>query len=689
MAGTFTGVEIRNVDGLRCQGSGTTHAFFSMALGDLLACEETDALTGEASATFAVARDDERAAQIIRGRVAAFRTTDVADFREYRIADIQDGGTGEEAIIQVTCNPIAADLVAAVCVDETDPLNVVHDYSQVDATIDTILDGPVRDGLDFVGKTYIVTGTVEPTIIFDQSGDYETTAQMIASATSPDKGGGEFRLERNGTANYLMNVLDEVGSTAPVLYLRTADNLLTLRRKRMLADSGTWCIPKGIDDGTCRGADFAFFRVAASDGLSPGQVTLEDPRTGYPNVIRFTAQYSGFYLAKIGVAFSSQVITTSVVSNQKVGVANAGLLTAGDYVEIRRTSGATGARLSYLYYPTASATYGKVIRTIDRGKISGAVNYVYNGDASIWSNAANPPDSWTETHTGTTSQELTITRFGGASYKVISSGATTGSIRSPAITVYDDSGYTWRFWAWIYNTGAGNVVVDLVRADTHGVLDTLTVGTVDEWVLVEFETAAVGGATGGVKLQVTPSSAVQTTYVDAFGCQPANWERTDVYGPTSALGKCANDLWHEANNYLEQAAEPASYDCNAIDLQQIDGSAFPQHAVETGQTCIINDTQLGLTTTVRVLGFTRYHLTKELTLRFGTPKVVASQLLAASKRAITSKPADVDTLTLQIAKRLDTVSRTPISEYDTGGLIAADNAGQLGRILRKATTNPR
>jgi hypothetical protein len=271
--------------------------------------------------------------------------------------------------------------------------------------------------------------------------------------------------------------------------------------------------------------------------------------------------------------------------------------------------------------------------------------------------AGTTPDDYTTNGAGTFSKETTITRFGGASCKQVNG---IGQLRSPTIKVYDDAGYTWRFWAWVYSTVApgGNVTVDLVRADTHVAIASVAISdTINAWQLVEIESADVGSAGGGCKMVTRHVAPGYTVYTDAYGCQPVTWTRRDVYGPLG-VGLNACDLWHAGNDYLELNAATASYECSVLDLATIANTAFPEAELTIGQTLVVRDDVLSDTQSMRVLEYTRYYTEPRATdVRLGTPRTSISELIQTRQRII-GQPSRDETraIGLVVAKDLVTAA---------------------------------
>lgn len=677
--GVFNGITIRK--DVRCAGLPAAAVATHFPPDSLLAARATFSLTGEEQLAFAVPRDDDRALQILRHRVAVVMV-DGAVADEWRIADVRDGGTGDSPILTVKCYAISADLSRAVYRSVDAEGVPIFDYALAAATASDMLAGPFRDACDAAGIPWAVAGTVDAAVDaheFDQAGEYESARQIIAGTIAPERAPAEFRFRRNGDTDYRADLLEQVGSTAPTLHIQPAKNLVSLRRERLYADYATRVIPQGKQDQTHRGIGYAYWLITDRD-TTDDWIEVADPRGGvFPGPIGFDNQHNGRYVAEIGVAFmSAQIISTTGRNNltpHRIYVADASLFTVGRYVEFRESSGVTAPRLSTLEAGTPAGTEYNgthVERILPKSLLSGAINYAVNPIFAAWANPSNPPDDYTllqSSGTVTGSQETSVVKFGAYSYKVTTGAPGVGAIRSPTQRVYDDSPYAYQVWAWVrYTNVSYPPTVSIVRADTHVVHGgTLTldpnIHPVDTWILVAFEIDDVAAAAGGFKVEVSFSAgAVAAYYLGAVGIQPLAWERADVYTPM------ANDLYHAGNQYLLDAQTAAQYDGTIVDWEDMDGNTFPDDALVLGQTAVIYDPALNFgtpenvnhTTTQRVLEFTRDYLQKTpTTLRFGRPRLPFNQWLNQRTQVTTTiTPQQTKAIALDIAQTLQDAEYT-------------------------------
>lgn len=313
-----------------------------------------------------------------KGKVIRFCTTDPNVFDEWRVADVTDGNGPEPRVTIVRLEPISADGNRAIVTDFDASGVPVHLYSAVDATAEQVIDDVVLPALEGAGIDYVEKGTVEPTATFDfATTDDDTVPALLDRACDEEHAKAECRWRRNGTTDYRIDVLNEIGSDAEVVHVRTRRNLQRWKRTRVGAQSYNRVRPRGQDDGSHRGIGYAFWRIAARD-TGADWIELEDPRGAtFPNVIRFDDQFNALYVHLLGFSVVAAQIIDTDATNQRVYVADASLFPVGSYVEFRAGSGASADRLWHLNNAAQQTIDGGVfLRTLDRALRSGAVNYM-------------------------------------------------------------------------------------------------------------------------------------------------------------------------------------------------------------------------------------------------------------------------------------------------------------------------
>lgn len=360
----------------------------------LLSCQATFSLDGNESLSFGVPAQIPVAADLTRGRVVRVCTADPAVFDEWRIRDIEQNA--QAGTVGVLCDSIGLDLARALYTDHDGTGAPVSEFSAVQIDAEGLVDGPIRDALDDAGLTYIVKGTIEPTGTFDADADWASARTLALQAV--ERGGGELRVRRNGTTDYRLDILDEIGSTAPTVYARTARNLLTTQRRTLGGLGGTRVVARGKDDSTSRTMAYAYWEVTGLvTGLAGSRtgVVIRDPRgAGFPPPYGTGAnRCDGWYLSRLVPTYAgAEVLASSAVSATETrldllatDVTTLGV-TVGDLIELRLVNAVDGARPAALPDPTLIAAQAGIHdRVYDRTTLSGAVNYAPNPFLLDWS----------------------------------------------------------------------------------------------------------------------------------------------------------------------------------------------------------------------------------------------------------------------------------------------------------------
>jgi hypothetical protein len=356
----------------------------SLSAGQLVAAVASHALDGSDSLTLVVPWDVVGVDLMTRGRVVRVCYTD--DYEEWRIRDTQDDA--DEQTRQVACDGIGLDLSRALYVDTDADGAAVTEFAAIGIDAEGMVDGPIRDALDGAGLTWITKGTITPTGLFDIAQDW-ASARSLAVDTAT-RTGTELRVRRDGTSGYLIDLVDRIGSSAPVVYARTARNLLSTQRTFAGALAGTRVVPRGRDDSTSRTFGYAYWEVVTTgnDGTDDFAV-IRDPRgTSFPPPGGATVanRLVGFWLAKLQPTFVASQVLGSVAETANstrvrmpAGAVAAQGLTAGDVVEFRLGSLVDSPRPWYLTSAADQAAGGGLYdRVYDRPTLTGAVNYTPN-----------------------------------------------------------------------------------------------------------------------------------------------------------------------------------------------------------------------------------------------------------------------------------------------------------------------
>jgi hypothetical protein len=467
--GRFTGAEIWS--DVECNG-GVRIGW--LPVGTLAACSATWTTDNRDQLSIAAPLYFDDTAQLTRGRVVRIKTDDVAEYEEWRILDTQDDSDTQTRTAR--CDGILQDLARAVYTAYDGTGQPQHEFSAIGVDVEGIIDGPVLESLADAGITYIGKGTIDPVETFDVDADYATARSLIADAAAAV--GAEVQVRRNGTTSYLLDVVQEIGASAPMAYARTARNLLTTQRQRNGSLGGTRVVPRGADDSTSRGIGYAYWEVTDVTG---SVLTLRDPRgAGFPSPLPFQNMAAGWLVFErgqytpLGEVVSSVDGPTSGLS--RVTLDSAAGFTAGMLVEFAESITTRQVEFVRASKPTS---FGQPL-------ITG--QYLLNDVILVWdfnfSNTAIPalPSGYTSLFTasgassavrlswkraaGNGSESITVT--GEAVCQIyrnvraigaLANGSGTGAaITYPALSLQRDDGSSWVV-AFGSHRGATNVEV--------------------------------------------------------------------------------------------------------------------------------------------------------------------------------------------------------------------------------------
>jgi hypothetical protein len=190
----------------------------------------------------------------------------------------------------------------------------------------------------------------------------------------------------------------------------------------------------------------------------------------------------------------------------------------------------------------------------------------------------------------------------------IVSGSNPPTLRLPVLPLSVSADTPWNVWAWVNCeniTAASTVVVRLTDAATNGTIDTVTLDDTNDGQLIRvlFQSPNITSATSGVRISVQLGTLNDTVSIGPWGAQPAGWAITDVEQPRAC------DLWHEGTLWLQNRKTPTSYRIELADLAAIDGTRFPDDVLALGGDVVVDDREIGVVSTQRLVAFTRNLLT--------------------------------------------------------------------------------
>lgn len=590
---------------LQC-ASGTRQAI----VPTLFALTDTRSITGEESLDAVIGYDAGLMALLTEWKVLRVVYADDT-FDEWRITDIEEARQDGAPVVTVKAAWPSIDLATRgyVCRTETDGL-ARPDFEALGLTVSAHWSAYLSPALTDGGVTYFALGTVTPTWPVNLVYDWMTPLQALKQLA--DQTGMELQVRRNGTTQYLVDLVTAIGGSAPTVLFRASRNLLGVKRSRSAVDLVTRALPRGThEDGMAATMAHARWQVTAVD-TGNDDVTLADP-VGGDGPVLYDDQLNGLYLRRPSGTLDA--ITDTFVATQKVRVADASVYAVNDLVEVRRTS--AGDQLLYLENPTAKTAYGVKVAVLDRPDIPSTLNLCPNPAQRAWAGASSvPADSWAKVGTCTVTKTTTgtRTRVGGQSTRVetaadgagieVNNGTVAPTTASPYFSGYVSVQLT-----------SGKVRVELVVSDgsTTWVIPNGTEGkawtnVVDVWVdlgVAGIDLKALGTGAITARLRVVQDGAgTADFYVDSA-------QITQSAGQLPFIeGSGGTQLWQEANRLLERASAPSvRYDVDILDLNRLNGVTWAADALALGGTVKVYDADLGMDATTRVLNLKRDLLT--------------------------------------------------------------------------------
>jgi hypothetical protein len=205
----------------------------------------------------------------------------------------------------------------------------------------------------------------------------------------------------------------------------------------------------------------------------------------------------------------------------------------------------------------------------------------------------------------------------GGAWQVLSdSAAIDTDIYSPPFVLPVDPQTPYRLWWWLsiveYGAMSPDLTAQLVTADSVifdpfvqpvavGAPVILTPDLEGSLVRLLFESPVLLDAPQGVRIRVTIPADTRIVF-GPRGASPSSWVPTDVETPRAC------DLWHEGTLWLQTQSIPEGYQLELVDLYGVDADAYPYERLTLGGMVVVDDADLGIRTTQRLVALTRDYL---------------------------------------------------------------------------------
>ena len=575
---------------------------------DIVALTETRSIPGEESlaltARFSVA---------LLSALAEWKVLRVVfdddTFDEWRVAGITEGrGDDGASLVEVRALWPTVDLASLGIITRTEIDGLVRpDFEMIGLSPAEHLTSFILPALTAAGATWFAAGTITPIMPVDVVYAWTTPKEAIDLLAAQT--GYEFQLRKNGTTNYLIDLVATIGGSAAMVHFRIGRNLTGIKRQRSAVELVSRVYPRGTnEDGIAATMARARWKATAVD-TALDDVTLADP-VGGDGPILFDDQLNGKYLRRVSGTLDQ--ILDCVAATQKIRVADASFYAVNDVIEFRATSG--GADLVSLDSPAAVTLYGAPkVAVIDRPDIPATVNLCPNPAQRAWAGASSvPADSWAKVGSCTVTKTTTATRWrtGNQSTRVETAADGVGlEVNAATIAPTTASPYFSGFIS--VQIAAGRVRVELVVSDgvTTWVIPSGTEqkawsNVLSNWVdlqIAGIDLKALGTGATTVKIRIVQDgSGTADFYVDCAQITQSATQRPFIEGAGGTR------LWQEGNRVLEQQGTPSvRYDVEILDLNRLNPGTWSADALVLGQTVVVYDAELNIIGSTRALEYTR------------------------------------------------------------------------------------
>lgn len=341
---------LKLTDKLACQGVQAVYGVLRPdeleSASDILAVDDQESFTFQYSRLDQTGSVRPITAQMRAGRVIAPVWSD-ASFDEWRVATVEIG-RGKKGLITVTCVPLWLDLVERS--DSTGGKGWVsdlvagtrnYDYEITQKTPTQIWSAYVIPNC----PTWVGSGTIDPTFVIPTLTVTRLTPGALANAVCATLNAVdipcEVRLRRNGTTDYKLDLVTQIGASANTPVFHPSVSLVTLLQKSDPTLQATRVLTTGgmAPDGLPGIWGNARWRSGAPSGNT---FALTDPNGG-ASPIAFDNEFVGNYLLRVKTG-RTFLITASSASGGTVTVSSISSIAAGEDFEFRLTEPLTNTR---------------------------------------------------------------------------------------------------------------------------------------------------------------------------------------------------------------------------------------------------------------------------------------------------------------------------------------------------------
>lgn len=394
MAGAFSHFKL--TDKLACQATlpSPQISYGALHYDDLVTASDVQAVEDQESLSFSFTRLDKTGgvrpitAQMRAGRVITTVMEDGSTDAEWRVG-VVTMGRGKKGIVSVECVPILFDIVERA--DSSSGRGWVSDlsagernfeYEIVQRTPASILSAYVIPNC----PSWVTLGTVDPSYVIQQlSVSRMTPGQMafaVRDALRQRDVPCEVRLRRNGTTDYKLDLVTQIGASANTPVFHPSNSLLALEQKADPTLQATRVLVTGASapDGLPGRWGMARWKVVSVVG---NVITLAD-RNGGPSPIGFDTQFVGNYLLRVKTGRTFAITASSASGGSVTCGGGVSTLAADEDVEFRLDEPLNNTRSTLTRYAVSAVPDGTHITMGVSAPIVANDQYV-DWYAKVWS----------------------------------------------------------------------------------------------------------------------------------------------------------------------------------------------------------------------------------------------------------------------------------------------------------------
>jgi hypothetical protein len=382
-------------DKLACQGAQAIYGVLRPA--DLVTASDVRAIEDQESLTFSYARlDTTNAIRPITAQLKASRVITVAwddgSFDEWRVGPITTG-RGERGLITVTCVPLWLDVI-----ERSDSAAGKGWMSGLVAGIRSYRYEITQQTATQIFTNYLFTppvlpawvslGTVDPTYVIPSlTIDRLTPGGLMIAVRDALRSvdvACELRLRRNGTTDYKLDLVTQIGASGATPVFHPVNSLLTVQQRSDPTLQATRVLTKGATnpDGNLGSLGVSRWRGGAPSGLA---VVLTD-RNGGASCIGFDNQWVGNHLLRVKTGRTFPITASSAAAGTVTLGGGVSTIAADEDFEFRIDEPLTNTRTTTTRYAVSAVPDGTHITCGVSVPITADDQYV-DWYAKVWSAA--------------------------------------------------------------------------------------------------------------------------------------------------------------------------------------------------------------------------------------------------------------------------------------------------------------